>query len=145
MGQVVKDAFETLRQTGYEPTYPPVDIAPGSSSPDRTQDGESGFELTTGDLISLGVLRPDALLTGRVDGVEVQARLLADGTVEFDGEVYNSLSAAGRVAAGRTVNGWNFWGTETDEGYSRLRRIRREHALGQSGIDSDAADGADTD
>jgi hypothetical protein len=144
MGQVVKDAFETLRQSGYQPTYPPVDITSAASSSDKADDRESGYELTTSDLISLGVLMPDALLTGRVDDVEVQARLLADGTIEFDGEVYNSLSAAGKVAAGRTVNGWYFWGTETDEGYRRLRRIRRMYASGQSGVDRGLDDDEDT-
>jgi len=141
MGQVVNEAFETLRQSGYRPTYPPVDITAAASSSDKPEDGESGYDLTTSDLISLNVLMPDALLTGRVDGVEVQARLLADGAIEFDGEVYNSLSAAGRVAAGRTVNGWYFWGTETDEGYRRLRRIRRLYASGQS----DTAGESDSD
>lgn len=81
MGQVVKDAFETLRQPGYQPTYPPIDLTSTTSSVDGQGEGETGYELTTDDLISLGVLVPDALLIGRVEGVEVQARLLADGTV----------------------------------------------------------------
>lgn len=145
MGQVVKDAFETLRQPGYQPTYPPIDVTSTTSSADGPGEGETGYELTTGDLISLGVLVPDALLIGRVEGDEVQARLMADGTVEFDGEVFSSLSAAGRAAAGRSVNGWYFWGTETDEGFRRLRKIRRLYASGDSRADGGVDDDLEID
>jgi len=140
MGQIVKDAYSKLRETSYQPTYPPagtVTMAPGANV---ASNDEFGFDLTTSDLISLGVLTPGAMLTATVDGVETQSTLLPDGTVELDGEVYSSLSAAAKVATGRNTNGWYFWKTETDKGLQRLRRIRREYASGQTVEDGEEDD-----
>ena len=139
MGQVVKDAYGKLRESNYKPTYPAAGVfSLGSESTSNSND-ESGFDLTTLDLISAGVLTPGAMLTARVDGVEVQATMLSDGTVELDGEVYASLSAAAKMATGRTSNGWYFWKTETDKGLQRLRRIRQEYASGQP-VEDDETD-----
>lgn len=140
MGQIVKDAYSKLRETSYQPTYPPVGTVAVAFDTNVVFNDEFGFDLTTSDLISLGVLAPGAMLTATVDGVEIQSTLLADGTIELDGEVYASLSAAAKVANGRTTNGWYFWKTETDKGLQRLRRIRREYASGQTVEDGEEED-----
>jgi len=135
MGQIVKDAYGKLRETSYQPTYPPAGTTSLNPEPTITSNDEFGFDLTTSNLISLGALTPGALLTATVEGVEVQSTLLEDGTVELDGEVYTSLSAAAKTATGRTTNGWYFWKTETEKGLQRLQRIRREYTSDQSSSD----------
>ncbi len=132
MGQIVKDAYGKLRETSYQPTYPPAGTTSLNPESTITSNDEFGFDLTTSNLISLGALTPGALLTATVEGVEVQSTLLEDGTVELDGEVYTSLSAAAKTATGRTTNGWYFWKTETEKGLQRLQRIRREYTSDQS-------------
>ncbi len=132
MGQIVKDAYGKLRETSYQPTYPPAGTTSLNPESTITSNDEFGFDLTTSNLISLGALTPGALLTATVEDVEVQSTLLEDGTVELDGEVYTSLSAAAKTATGRTTNGWYFWKTETEKGLQRLQRIRREYTSDQS-------------
>jgi len=130
MARVVQDAYGRLKETGYSPDYPEVGFSEGSED-DGGYD-ERGFDLTTADLLVLGVFEAGATLVGKVQEGRVEATLLADGTVEFDGEVYSSLSAAGKAATGRDVNGWAFWSMQTGEGLKRVRRIRREYATGRA-------------
>jgi len=130
MARVVRDAYQRLKDTGYLPEYPPAGtFIPSSRGSSRNED-EFGLDLTTSDLISLGVLEAGATLVGIIDDEKVEAVLLEDGSIEFDGEIYPSLSAAGKVAKGRVVNGWAFWRTQSEDGLKRLRRIRREYATG---------------
>lgn len=127
MGQVVKAAYARLCDEEYSPEYPASDVtgAPGHLHESRD---ESGLDLSVLDLINAGVFAPHMELTGRgVDG-EVKAMLLATGDVEFAGQVYPSLSSAGRAATGAAVNGWYFWHTSTPQGLKRLKHIRRDYA-----------------
>ena len=141
MGNVVRQGYEQLLQTGYEPVYPPAGTLQPETGSVVTEDDEFGFDLTTSDLISLGVLEADMTLVGKTSDGDVHATLLADGSVEYEGEVYSSLSAAGKAACGRVVNGWYFWHTQTPSGLLRLRRIRRNYAAGVDiGVESPNAD-----
>ncbi|HVL90282.1 MAG TPA: DUF2924 domain-containing protein [Actinomycetota bacterium] len=42
-------------------------------------------------------------------GVKYRARLRADGTIRYEGEIFSSPSAAGKAVIGRAVNGPAFW------------------------------------
>lgn len=128
MAKVVADAYERLRDTTYTPSYPPAGTFLPVTGQSVSSDDEFGLDLTTSDLIALGVIEPGAPLFGMVSGERVDATLLEDGAIEFDGEVYTSLSGAGKAALGRIVNGWWFWSTQTEDGPKRLRKIRREYA-----------------
>jgi len=130
MAQVVEKAYRQLTDTAYSPSYPPAGTYTSPASNETKGDDEYGHGLTLGDLISLGALQEGATLTGLVDGEAVEAILLADGSIEYQGEVFTSPSGAGKAALGRVVNGWWFWRAETEEGSKRLRRIRREQANG---------------
>ena len=48
-------------------------------------------------------------LRARYKSVVYRARLRADGSVRYEGDVYTSPSAAGRAVVGRRVNGLTFW------------------------------------
>ncbi len=59
------------------------------------------------------VLAPGTALTATLKGQTFSASVVAgpDGKpeIEFEGDRYESLSAAGKAAAGYAVNGWRFW------------------------------------
>jgi hypothetical protein len=67
------------------------------------------------DLIAGGLLQPPVHLFRNYKGHELQARVLADGAVEFRGNRYDSPSTAAELArdavTGRRMqtNGWSFW------------------------------------
>jgi hypothetical protein len=48
-------------------------------------------------------------LRARFKGKMVRARVRRDGTIRFNGEVFNSPSLAGAAAIKRACNGWTFW------------------------------------
>jgi hypothetical protein len=58
-------------------------------------------------------LAPGTALTATLKGQVFSALVIVgDGgkpEVEFEGDSYQSLSAAGKAAAGYPVNGWHFW------------------------------------
>jgi hypothetical protein len=72
--------------------------------------------VTLADLIGAGLLKPPMKLISQYHGQKLEADLLPDGAVSFDGKRYNSSSAAGgaaiRKATGRqaaSADGWKFW------------------------------------
>lgn len=67
-----------------------------------------------------------ATLWGRYKGEDVIARVRKDGTIRFQGEVYNSPSGAATAARGTPTNGWWFWWFEQPSGdWVRLRHLKR--------------------
>jgi len=61
-------------------------------------------------LIAAGLLEPGTPLTARPGSWGVKtARVLGDGSIEFDGEVFSTPSGAGKKAKGQAANGWAFW------------------------------------
>lgn len=92
------------------------------------------------DLLNLGRVQPGTL-TARYDGTTWTAQLLSEGGVEFRGERYASLSAAGAAVkvASRgpetpesvyATDGWEFWSaTDARSGETvSLKEIRRRVA-----------------
>jgi hypothetical protein len=67
------------------------------------------------DLIGAGLLSPPVRLFRKYRGRVMEATLLPQGTVEFEGRTYDSSSTAAEVArstvTGRRMhtNGWDFW------------------------------------
>lgn len=93
------------------------------------------------DMIAAGRLRSGAVLSGDYLGVTHQAELLADGKVRYSGQVYTSLSAAGRAVKVRALgldapeskistDGVEFWRTEDahDGDVVSIKEIRRRTA-----------------
>ncbi|HEX9842822.1 MAG TPA: hypothetical protein VGC20_08725 [bacterium] len=93
-------------------------------------------ELTLRELIQERRIRTPAVLYAIYKGRPLSARISRDGTVEFGGHKYNSLSVAAGVAivqAGakpskgrryRHVNGWTFWRIEVDGLRVPMARLR---------------------
>jgi predicted type IV restriction endonuclease len=90
-------------------------------------------DATVGDLIHAGLIRPPFRIGREYKGVHLTGLVRPDGKVEFDGQVYASLSTAAGMArksvsgapAGRPypqTNGWTFW-MYSDEDGGELREI----------------------
>lgn len=66
-------------------------------------------------------LVPGTILAATLKDQTFSASVVAESEgkpeVEFDGRRYPSLSAAGKAAAGYSVNGWRFW-KKVEEGDS---------------------------
>jgi hypothetical protein len=82
------------------------------------------------DLIDAGLLVPETVLINTADDVE--ARVRADGRIEFDGTAYDSPSGASDAAHGGSTNGWNYWLADTAAGLRSLTALRND-LLGAEG------------
>jgi Restriction Enzyme Adenine Methylase Associated len=73
------------------------------------------IEVSLADLVEAGVVKAGRKITASYKGKEVAGTVQKDGKVKVDGEVYDSLSTAGRAvmrANGNdkpAVNGWAFF------------------------------------
>jgi len=90
-------------------------------------------DATVGNLVQAGLIRTPFRIEREYKGVHLTALVRPDGKVEFDGQVYDSLSTAAGMArksvvgtpAGRPypqTNGWTFW-MYSDEDGGELREI----------------------
>lgn len=123
-----KDIAESLRRLDIRvdlATIPPEAPKPSSrqalaKSPGRRSAAEqprrkAHFAVKLSDLVTAGLLRPPLPLFRKYRGRLVEAKLLPDGTVEFQGNVYKTCSTAAEVARGTVTgrrmntNGWSFW------------------------------------
>ena len=90
-------------------------------------------DATVGNLIEAGLIRPLLRIEREYKAVHLTAVVRPDGKVEFDGQVYDSLSTAAGMARKSVVgapegrpypqtNGWTFW-MYSDEDGGELREI----------------------
>jgi len=62
----------------------------------------------------------------KLKGKSIKARVRRDGSIRFNGKTYNSPSAAGYAASGRSCDGWYFWKYERGPGdWVKLHELRR--------------------
>jgi hypothetical protein len=139
-----KDVAQSLRRLDFRIESPALVGPPaGAGSPSarkptggREKPGASkraGFGVTLADLISAGLLSPPLRLFRKYKGQEVEATLLPEGTVQFQGMSYDSCSTAAELARATitkrkmNTNGWNFW-QHLDAGGQRatLADVRRK-------------------
>jgi len=79
-----------------------------------------------GTRVLSGVVARRFVLKGRLKGVGYRATLRKDGSISYDGKVYDSPSAAGRAVSGRSCNGWQFWHYRNDNGeWVPLKKLRK--------------------
>ncbi|WP_169807300.1 hypothetical protein [Herbidospora cretacea] len=93
---------------------------------DRGQEAKSRPQVTMLDLMNAGLLRPETRLQSTSRSHLAEATLCGDGRIRYDDSVYDAPSAAGRAVTGYHVNGWRFWGIETDQGIRDLASVRGE-------------------
>jgi predicted type IV restriction endonuclease len=102
-----------------EPGKLPTAILPTRAGK-QIKRSQGGIALSV--LIDAGILNPPLKLFRRYKGTALEATLLPDGTVEFQGQRYHTPSAA--AEAGRkaitgkrlNTNGWSFWQYQSNDG-----------------------------
>jgi RAMA domain-containing protein len=79
------------------------------------------------DLVSAGLIASPLRVVRTYQGEELEALVAQDGTVQFQGGSYPSLSAAAVAAIkstratrqGSAINGWQFWKYRDEQGTLR--------------------------
>jgi hypothetical protein len=91
------------------------------------------------NLIAAGILSPPLRLFRKYKGQTVEAILLPDGTVEFQGQRYGTCSAAAEAARQSitrkrlNTNGWSFWQYQGADGKTlTLADARKQFAQSRS-------------
>jgi len=156
IGRWLRDAFSDPaappRLVPADSSTPPSPPSPQSTSPAGTElvttrlPAKRGKKssvhhgVTLADLISASLLVPPVKLFCRYKGTMLEATLLVDGAVEFQGQRYDTCSAAAEVARARVsgrqmnTNGWTFWrfhdgtGKRLDLDDARKRFIKTKSA-----------------
>jgi len=126
MAAVVRDAFARLAEPRYTPVYPPPGAPAAAAPPTRVS-----YAVRVTDLLDAGLVGHGAVLVNPTDGVE--ATVLPDGRIEFDGTAYDSPSGASDAAHGGATNGWTYWYADTAEGLRTLASMRQELLAGGDG------------
>lgn len=93
------------------------------------------------DLLTAGMLVHGQVLHARGKYFPATAIVLADGSLQVGGSVYDTPSGAGKAVAKRAINGWSFWLTEAN-GDTSLRDLRTDY-VARFGGDAVAEDDTD--
>lgn len=80
---------------------------------------------TTGSRIFRRLMERRIRLRGTRRGRVFKASLLKNGSISFRRKLYDSPSAAARVAVGQNCNGWRFWKYSKSGEWVSLRNLRK--------------------
>ncbi len=64
------------------------------------------FEGTVYDLVRVGLIEPETVLTLTYKGTNYKSKVLAKGTLEVAGQQFDAPSGAGKFVTGTEINGW---------------------------------------
>lgn len=118
-----------------QPTTAKTPPKGGSPSPTKPAGGK-GSRTQVIDLINAGFITPPFALEKVYKGVHLKATIQRDGSIEFGGEYYSSLSIAAGMARNSVIgtssdgsdyhptNGWTFW-KYRDSTTGRLEEVDR--------------------
>lgn len=120
MAQVIRDAFERLRDPSYTPLYPSPDLQP------PLPPGPVVHGVGLAALLERNLLEPGCTVIGYLPDGQVEATITSTGQVDVDGRLYDSLSGAAH-ASGAKRNGWEFWHTPIDGTLVPLTKLRVEY------------------
>jgi hypothetical protein len=101
-----------LGATAPAPVVPPKKPKEGRQ---RRRKAPEQYPVTLADMIAAGLILPPVKLFRKYKGQVLEATLLPDASVEFQGASYDSCSTAAEVARGTitgrrmATNGWDFW------------------------------------
>ncbi len=134
---------ESLTPLPDSPAAPPA-IAPRrrkeSAVPKKEKHAYVGVRLS--EVVAAGVISPPVKLFRKYKGKVLEATLVPDGTVEFQGECYKTCSLAADMARGSVTgrrmntNGWVFWQYVDAGGATRTLDDARRTYLKQKSKDS---------
>jgi predicted type IV restriction endonuclease len=123
-----------------QPTKPPkAGTSKGNKEGRKRQKGKKTYAANMLDVISAGLLVPPIKLFREYRGKLMEATLLPDGAVEFEGTRFSSCSTAAETArstmTGRKMNtnGWSFWQYLDEQGKKLTLFEARERFLKMKG------------
>lgn len=88
----------------------------------RRKSGKAHIGVSLADIIEAGLLKTPLKLMRRYKGHDLEAELLPNGTVLFEGETHKTCSRAAEYARGSVTgrrmntNGWTFWQYRGEDG-----------------------------
>jgi uncharacterized protein DUF262/uncharacterized protein DUF1524/RAMA domain-containing protein len=111
------------------------------------EEADSSVIVEIADLIGTGYLTVGQALHSRPGkyGGHI-GRILSDGRIEVDGQIFDSASRAGTFVRKKSTNGWNFWRLEPN-GRRALKEVRAEYlrVVSPGETEEEDADSADAD
>ncbi|MBK6942611.1 MAG: type I restriction enzyme HsdR N-terminal domain-containing protein [Planctomycetes bacterium] len=142
----VKQGSRVADRAAHRDSTPTIRLAKSSASKPRAG-------VTLSDLIAAGILSAPLELRRRFKGVDVRARVDADGSVIVDGQRTQSLSTAGGIAIARVrgvdpasdsvaTDGWSFWRFVDSDQAERPIHALRERYLKRRGIGAGQIEGS---
>jgi hypothetical protein len=126
MAAVVRDAFNLLTSPDYRASYP----APSSVPAKNATTKQRYFGISVKQLLDAGLLTEQMQLLPSRDEFDAVARILPDGRIELEGEIYDTPSGAGHAVREAPTNGWDFWVADTPDGPRTLADLRDELLTG---------------
>lgn len=129
MASVVRDAFELMSQTEYDPHYPHVESAGDAIAAAEDVVEEGAANVSVLDLVLAGVLRPGTVLIPRREGVDEVVEIDESGHILVGDVPYDTPSGAAGAVCSTATNGWRFWLADTASGQRSLHELRAEFQL----------------
>ncbi|WP_432945770.1 GmrSD restriction endonuclease domain-containing protein [Kribbella sp. CA-253562] len=125
MADVVRQAFQMLSRSDYDPQYPSVTTLEPEPLPFG---GDSvGARVRIMDLFQAGLLPAGTVLTPAKEDIDGVAEIDEEGRIVYGEVAYDTPSAAAVAVTGATPNGWTFWLADTPQGQRRLDSLRSEY------------------
>ena len=130
--QAILPVQRTLRLIGYD-VSPADDVVetPLANSNTRVQPtGKKYYGVKVQQLLDAGYLTPGTKLQSTSSIWTATATVQANGSIEYNGKIYDSLSAAGGAVKNSDstgVAGWSFWAVEEPNGIVPLATIRQRY------------------
>ena len=81
-----------------------------------------------GTVVLAGSVERRLVLKAEYKGERYQASLRKDGHIFFQGNLYESPTAAAKAVVKRPVNGWTFWSFKSSKGWVALSELRQGKA-----------------
>ena len=75
------------------------------------------------DLIDAGLIKPGQVLR-YANREEARAHVTPNGTVQFNGVEYKSLSSAAAAISNSSINGWIAWRFKSGNNWIRISELR---------------------
>jgi predicted type IV restriction endonuclease len=125
---VVPATSRTIRLRQATPAMGATPATPAPAGGGRrggVKKSRADFGVRLADVIGAGILSPPVKLFRKYKGRQLEATLLPDGGVEFQGTRYRTSSTAAEVARGTitgrkmNTNGWSFWQYVGGDGQAR--------------------------
>jgi len=131
------DIRDSLKRADLRVSYPVLaarTVSSATAEPPKITTGKvsgsGGARITLKDLITAGLISPPLALGATYKGQTVEAVVEPNGSVQYDGKSYGTLSAAGGAAKAYVngspdgpfpaTNGWTFWQYRDAQGELRV-------------------------